>query len=76
MTTNDRRSDSTTSMKIAFALRIKKAFGHDVAMTFTESQRLEENLAKAILQEDDDRRQAARRINQRSIPRKIVTTPR
>ncbi len=74
MTTNDRRSDSSTSMKIAFALRIKRAFGPDVASTFTETQRLEKELAKVVLEENNDRRQKVRRVNQRSLPRVHAAT--
>ena len=69
MTTQDRRSDSDTSVKDAFALRIKRAFGPEVAQTFTESQRLEQTLAKEILNENNDRRQTVRRVNPRALPR-------
>ena len=69
MTINDRRNDSSTSMKIAFALRIKRAFGAEVAHTFTETQRLEKELAKVVMEENNDRRQKVRRVNQRAVPR-------
>ena len=72
MTSKDRRNDSTTSMKIAFALHIKRAFGLDAARTFTENQCLEQNLAQAVLDENNDRRQKVRRVNQRSVPRVIT----
>ena len=72
MTSNDRRTDSTTSMKIAFAFRIKRALGPDAASNFVAQQRIEENLAKAILSEATDRRQQVRRVNRRSLPRTNV----
>lgn len=72
MTNQDRRTDSTTSMKIAFALRIQRAFGPEVARTFAESQHLETGLASGILSTNNDRRQKVRRIHQRPLTRAIA----